>query len=248
MVGLGAFELVLSFLTRLVPVEDLMGSRPAPLDLDALAGTSGAVSLISPEGLVGAGLVHPVWVGLVVTVVASLAAGVMAADVEAGTAELVLSRAVSRTRLLLERVGALVVAVLGVTVAGGVGVLAGWALSPALREAVSLSGVVAATGAGAALALGLAGPAVVVSAAASRKAAVVSTSASVAVLGYVLNVVAGLWSPARWMARLTPFRYYRPADALVGVQVVGDALLLLGVFVLGVAVAGVLLHRRDAVL
>jgi ABC-2 type transport system permease protein len=96
--GMVAFEALIIVITRTIPPEEMFAGsiRQPPSAFRAFSGSSGAVSLASYPGLLGAGLVHPFWIAMQLTVVGSFAAAAVAADVEAGTIELLMVRPVSR--------------------------------------------------------------------------------------------------------------------------------------------------------
>jgi ABC-2 type transport system permease protein len=163
--GMVAFETLIIVITRTIPPQDMFAGsiRQPPSAFRAFSGSSGVVSLASYPGLVGAGLVHPFWIAMQLTVVGSFGAAAVAADVEAGTIELLMVRPISRARLLAERTAALVTGSVLVTVAAIAAVAVGVAATPRLHEAVSLAGVAAAGMLGLGLALCIAGPVLAVS-------------------------------------------------------------------------------------
>ncbi|HWB73201.1 MAG TPA: ABC transporter permease subunit, partial [Egibacteraceae bacterium] len=245
--GLALFELLIVLITRAVPAAAMLASAPDVADaFDAFSGSSGGVPLASLPGLLGAGLNHPLWVALHLTAVCSLAAAAVASDVEAGTVELVMSRPVSRRRLLGERCLALTAATAGLHVAAAAGLIAGLGLAPAARAEVGLAGVAAASVSGLGLTVAVAGLTLAVSAVARRKSHVIGAGVAVAVVGYALNFFARAWEPARFLRWASPFHYYRPADALVaGTVSWADLAVLLGVGAAGYLAAAALLARRD---
>jgi len=247
-VGMVAFETLIIVIARTIPPADMFAGsiRQPPSALRAFSGSGGAVSLASYPGLVGAGLVHPFWIAMQLTVVGSFAAAAVAADVEAGTIELLMVRPISRARLLAERTAALVTGSVLVTAAATAAVAVGVAATPRLHQAVPLRGVAAAGVLGLGLALCIAGPVLAVSAAGRHRGQVVGATIMLGAVGFAINFIAQAWSTVAFFRFLSPFHYYTPADALVsGTVSVGSLAVLLAVFVAGVAVAGWLLARRD---
>jgi len=246
--GMVAFETLIIVIARTIPSADMFAGpiREPPSAFRAFSGSGGEVSLASYPGLLGAGLVHPFWIAMQLTVVGSFAAAAVAADVEAGTIELLMVRPVSRARLLAERTAALVTGSVLVTAAATAAVAVGVAATPRLREAVPLGGVAAAGVLGLGLGLCIAGPALAVSAAGRHRSQVVGATIVLGAVGFAINFVAQAWSTVSSLRYLSPFHYYTPADALVGGAVpLGSLAVLLAVFVAGVAAAGWLLARRD---
>jgi ABC-2 type transport system permease protein len=226
--GMVAFESLIIVIARTIPPEEMFAGslRQPPSAFRAFSGSGGAVSLASYPGLVGAGLVHPFWIAMQLTVVGSFGAAAVAADVEAGTIELLMVRPVSRARLLAERTAALA--------------------TPRLHETVSFAGVAAAGVLGLGLALCIAGPVLAVSAASRHRSQVVGATIVFGAVGFAINFIAQAWPTVSFLRYLSPFHYYTPADALVSGSVPLSSLaVLLAVFVVGVAAAGWLLARRD---
>jgi ABC-2 type transport system permease protein len=246
--GMVAFEALIIVIVRTIPPEEMFAGsiRQPPSAFRAFSGSSGAVSLASYPGLLGAGLVHPFWIAMQLTVVGSFGAAAVAADVEAGTIELLMVRPISRARLLAERTAALVTGSLLVTAAATATVAVGVAATPRLHEAVSLPGVAAAGVLGLGLALSIAGPVLAVSAAGRHRGQVVGATIVLGAGGFAINFIAQAWSTVSFLRFLSPFHYYTPADALVsGTVPLGSLAVLLAVFVVGVAVADRLLEHRD---
>lgn len=246
--GMVLFEVLMVAVVRAVPPEQLFSGagRGVPDTLRAFSGSTGDVSIASYAGLLGAALVHPFWIAMQLTAIGSLAAAAVAADVEAGTVELLMVRPVSRTRLLAERAGAVVAASVLLNAAATLTLTAGVALSPAVHRAVPLDGVLAAGLQGCAFTLCLTGPAVAVSAAARRRAPVIGATIALGAVGFAANFVAMAWHPAAPLRYLSPFHYYTPGDALAhGTLGWGQSAVLAAVGVAGVCAALPLLRRRD---
>lgn len=110
--GMVVFETLIVVIANTIPPTQLFGGqgRTPPGAFKAFSGSTGDVSIASYPGLLGAGLVHPFWIAMQLTVIGSLAAAAVAADVESGTIELLMVRPVSRARLLAERTAALAIA------------------------------------------------------------------------------------------------------------------------------------------
>jgi ABC-2 type transport system permease protein len=98
-IGMVAFEALIIVITRTIPPEEMFAGsiRQPPSAFRAFSGSGGAVSLASYPGLLGAGLVHPFWIAMQLTVVGSFGAAAVAADVEAGTIELLMVRPIGAT-------------------------------------------------------------------------------------------------------------------------------------------------------
>ncbi|MEV0189615.1 ABC transporter permease subunit [Kitasatospora purpeofusca] len=246
-VGMVVFEALIVVIAGTVPPTSLFGGGRTPPDaLKAFSGSTGDVSIASYAGLLGAGLVHPFWIALQLTAVGSLGAAAVAADVESGTVELLMTRPVTRRRLLAERAAALAAVSLLLNAAASATVALGVALSPDLRAAVPLGGVFAAGLLGCGFTLCLTGPVLAVSAASRRRAQVVGATVVLGATGFALNFVALAWEPAAPLRYLSPFHYYTPGDALARAAVPWASLAVLSAVGLsGLVAAFVLLERRD---
>ncbi|AUY52683.1 ABC transporter permease subunit [Streptomyces sp. CB01881] len=245
--GMVVFEALIVVITSTVPPADLFGGGRTPPDaFKAFSGSNGDVSIASYPGLLGAGLTHPFWIALQLTAIGSLGAAAVAADVESGTIELLMTRPLSRRRLLAERTAALAAASVLLNAAATVTVAVGVALSPDLRAAVPVGGVFAAGLLGCAFALCLTGPVLAVSAVSRRRAHVVGATVALGAVGFALNFVALAWSPAAPLRYLSPFHYYTPGDALAHGSVPWTSVAVLSaVGLAGLAAAFRLLERRD---
>lgn len=248
LLGMVVFEALIVVITTTIAPGDLFGgSRGNPPNaFRAFSGSGGDVSIASYPGLLGAGLTHPFWIALQLTAIGSLAAAAVAADVESGTVELLMTRPLSRRRLLAERTAALAAVSVALNAAATLTVAVGVAASPALRDEVSLAGVFAAGLLGCAFTLCVTGPALAVSAVGRRRAQVVGATVVLGAVGFALNFVALAWSPAAPLRYLSPFHYYTPGDALAhGTVPWSSVAVLAGVGLVGLLAAFRLLERRD---
>ncbi|MFF0431478.1 ABC transporter permease subunit [Streptomyces sp. NPDC004327] len=247
LVGMVVFETLIIVVTHTIPPGQLLsGGRQPPSAYRAFSGSSGDVSIASYPGLLGAGLTHPFWIALQLTVIGSLAAAAVAADVESGTIELVMVRPVTRTRLLAERTAALLLASAALTAAATLTVAAGVALSPKIHADVGLGGVFAAGLLGYAFTLSVTGPALAVSAAGRRRAQVLGAVVAIGAVGFAVNFIALAWHPAAPLRFLSPFHYYTPGDALAQGAVLWPRLAVLaGAGAAGLILAHATLRRRD---
>ncbi|WP_175439140.1 ABC transporter permease subunit [Streptomyces vilmorinianum] len=248
LIGMVVFEALIVVVTNTIPPGQLFsgGGRNPPSAYRAFSGSSGDVSIASYAGLLGAGLTHPFWIALQLTVIGSLAAAAVAADVESGRIELVMVRPVTRARLLAERTAALLIASAALTAAATLTVAAGVALSPEIHREVGLGGVFAAGLMGYGFVLCLIGPALAVSAAGRRRAQVLGAVVTIGAVGFAVNFIALAWSPAASLRYVSPFHYYTPGDALAQGAVLWPRLaVLVGVGAAGLVLAHLLLRRRD---
>jgi ABC-2 type transport system permease protein len=246
MLGIAMFEVLIVVITAAVPADELLSAKPAPDAFEAFSGSSGGVSLASTAGLLGAGLIHPIWVAIQLSAVASFGAAAVAADIEERTIELLAVRPISRLRLLGERLAAAVIASASLSVACIVPIWAGVQFSGRLHDAVATVGYACAFLSGFVLMLAFTGFAIALSCNSRRRSSVLSGVAGFAAIMYAINFAAEAWHPARDLRWTSLFYYYRPADALVsGVIPWRNIGVLLVVFAVGVIVGALRLQRRD---
>jgi ABC-2 type transport system permease protein len=90
------------------------------------------------------------------------------------------------------------------------------------------------------------GIAMAIGAVSRRRSVAVGITGVLALGTYLLDYVARLWQPAEKIAWLSPFRYYKPFDLMIGLPLPLKNLAVLGaVSVAGFIAAYVLYARRD---
>jgi ABC-2 type transport system permease protein len=245
--GLVAFESMIVVVATLMSPADLLAQKGADTgSFDAFAGSSGDVELASIAGLLGAGLLHPFWIALQLSAVGSLGAALMAADIEDGTIELIAVRPISRARILGERLGAMVAAVIVLGFIAVTPYAVAVLTSGTISDALGVKGIIAAGIAGIALVLAFTGIATFASCVLRRRSAVFATVGGIAAISYALNFIAETWNDIEATRLISLFHYYQPADALVFNRYdAANLTVLLGTFAITTIAAFVVLQRRD---
>jgi ABC-2 type transport system permease protein len=182
--------------------------------------------------------------GALLVIMAAVVAGAraIAGDEEAGMLELLLAHPVSRTRLVLERFGALAatVAWLGLVV---------WAATIAAAGAADMgiaSSRITVTVLGLALlALGFGTVALAAGAITGRRGLVLGVTAALAVAAYLANAVAPQVQALGGVQKLSPFYYYLGGDPLRTGLDLGHLAVLATIPLALLAVAVWSLSRRD---
>jgi beta-exotoxin I transport system permease protein len=180
---------------------------------------------------------------LVIAAVAiTAAAGSTAGEEESGILALVLAHPLGRSRLVVEKAGAVVADVLIIAIGTWLGLLAG----------VALAGGGIGVGNQAALAVHLAffgfasgAVALALAAATGRRAIAAGGAGAFAVLGFLINGFAPLVNGVTWLKYVSPFYYYAGDDPLGNGVDVFDLLVLGGAAAALTAVAVVGFRRRD---
>jgi ABC-2 type transport system permease protein len=240
-IGIGAVSLLYTSLYPQVATPDyakLIESYP-----EALRHAFNLTDVVSPAGYLNStvfGLLGPVLLVIFMVVYGSKT---IAGDEEAGTLDLVLAHPVSRTRLLLHRLAALVVAAL--LVCAAVLVLELAVSGPANLGAVGPGRLAAATVHLALVGVCFGALTLAVGAATGRRAVAVGTGAALAVLAYFGNNLAPQVSGLHWVQRLSPFYYGNGHLPLVHGLNLGDCGILLAIAAVVSALGLAAFTRRD---
>jgi ABC-2 type transport system permease protein len=196
----------------------------------------------SPHGYLGStvyGLLGPV---LVIIMAISFGARAIAGNEEAGHLELLIAQPVTRTRVVLQRAAALVIATL-------VGGLAVFLSILAIRGPIDLDlaiGNIAITSLNLALLGALFGTlALLVSGFIGRRGLVIGVSAVAAVAAYLANGLAPQVEGLAWLQRLSPFYWFSGTATLRDGIDFANTLLLAGVALVFVGIASIAFNRRD---
>jgi ABC-2 type transport system permease protein len=185
--------------------------------ISAFAGSSNA-DIATPRNYLAFGFDHPMFLLLTMAVAVGIGAASVAGDVESGRAELLYTRPVARTRILASRVALWLGVQVAVLLLAGAGALVGSLFSSDLRQ-VGVLPMTRALVAYLPLTAVVAGASFAASARVRTRAAAVAVGVGAAAVGYLVNFVALVWSPARSLRWVSPFGYYEPVHALdVGIE------------------------------
>jgi len=207
--------------------------------LDAL----GFTDITSPAGYLGAttyGLLGPI---LVLIFAAMLGTRAVAGDEESGRLDVLLAHPVERWQVVLQRAGAMVVAIVLPIVVLFLALLV--AAGPADFTAIGANNLAAAS-----VQLGLLGLffgtlGLAVGAVTGSRGLAFGAVALVGVLGYIANTLGPSIDAISWSRSFSPFFYYSGGRPLANGWQPDDALVLLACSIVLVAVAVIGLRRRD---
>ena len=226
----GAFDQIMAFVPAFV--RDLFGS--------ALAG------MMSFSGIMALGYYHVAVVAVLVGLTIAVATE-PAAEIEAGVADLFLSRAVPRGTIVIRTALMILVAPGLVVAAMAAGTFLGlwWATPPgASIPGPSLVGRIACSLWSLLVACG--GLALVAGAASRRRSVAGATAGGIAAAAMLVDYLSKVWAPLLVPARLSPFHYYNPLDLVVGRPVPSsDVWVLLAAGAAGASLAWVIFVHRD---
>ncbi len=242
--GPALFEIVLVNAAALVEsgagFRALLGQLPAVFQ-ETLSSYIGVLSFSS---MVALGFQHPVTLAAgtaAVVVLATLPAG----ERDTGMLDLILSRPVSRRVYLAAVLAAVVVAALLPPAA----LLAGSAIGLVLVDVpgeLPASQYLVATAELAVLLLAASGWTLLLACTSRRRGRAIAQSAGFALTAYILEFVAEVRQGLGWIRWASPFHYFKPIPAAVLSQWSWrDPAVLLGIFVVTVALAAWSFQRRD---
>ena len=243
-VGVGAFfYLVLlasSSFTKEAP--NLPFFQSPPKAMTAFLG--GSADFFHADGWLSAGMTHPVILSLLTSSALLVAAGSVAAEVERGTIDLVLSRPVGRVPFLLAKALASILAVTAAEAGGLAGVLIARQTIGGVRE-LSIGSILRAFTGSWLLFVGVAMIGILVSARSSLRGRAIGITVGIVVAWFFMNFIALLIDGISGLRFASPFHYFRPIDLLAGKTFEGDLLILGAVPVVALLWAAIGFTRRD---
>lgn len=242
---LAGFELVVCAVVGNVDVGGLLSDlAPAlPPFFQALLSQQALVR-VNATGLIAFGWNHPIVHALGGAVAVVLGSRAIAGEIERGTIELVLAQPVSRLRYFTAHVVFGAIALTAIAAAGLAGTVAGqraFALPQIGFQALASLG-----GSFVALQASIFGLTLLLSAFGREGGRVAAAGFCVALVSFLLQVVATLWSDAAFLLPWSLHGYYVPRAVLTsGTVSIEDAGILLAVAVVGVAGAAWRFLHRD---
>jgi beta-exotoxin I transport system permease protein len=204
----------------------------------------GSADFLHAAGWLSTGMTHPVTLALMTSSALLVAAGSVAAEVERGTIDLVLTRPVGRLPYLLAKALASIVAVTVVEAGGLLGVLFA-------RQTISGVGELSAGAALRAFAgswllfVGVAMLGLLVSARSSLRGRAIGITVGIVVAWFFMNFIALLIDSISGLRYASPFHYFQPADLLAGKASGRDPLVLAAVAAIALVAAAASFARRD---
>ena len=213
-----------------------------PEALKAFVAFGGQFDFTSAAGYLGSELFSFMMPALFLVASVGNGAGSIAGEEERGTLDLLLSAPLSRTRIALEKVGAMCAELAGL---GLVLWLALWIGARIFSMEISGAHLAAATAALVVLALAYGAIAFLLAAATGRRTLAIGGTVALAVAAYLVNGLASLVDALEPLQKVTPFYHYAAADPLRHGLDPWHTAFLLGVGVLAAAAGVLLFDRRD---
>jgi ABC-2 type transport system permease protein len=175
----------------------------------------GSANFFTPAGWLSASMNHPVTLALLTASVVSVGAGAVAAEIERGTIDLVLARPVPRTRFLVAKAMAALLALTAVEAGGFLGVLVARATISRMRQLGILALLRAFAGSWLLFAaFGMV--AILASARTSLRGRAVGAAVGVVVGAFFLNFIALLIDGISALRFLSPFHYVDTGKLMAG--------------------------------
>jgi ABC-2 type transport system permease protein len=213
-----------------------------PEALKAFIAFGGELDFTSAAGYVGSELFSFMIPALFLVASVGNGAGSIAGEEERGTLDLLLSAPLSRTRVAVEKLGAMCTEVAGL---GLVLWFALWVGARAFGMDLSAGDLGAAVVVLVVLAASYGSIAFMLAAATGRKALAIGVTVALAVAAYLVNTLAPLADALEPFQKISPFYHYAAADPLRQGLDLWHTLFLLGVGAATAAVGVVLFARRD---
>lgn len=243
--GIAVYILVI---TAFFPnVRDNAASYEALLDAypDALKEIFGLQDMSTLAGFVGSEVLSLVWPIIMAVFVITAATGLVAGEVERGTANLWLSVPVPRRYLLLGKLIGLVIGVIVVVAATAASLYLGSLLVDAL---LPLSSILALTASLLAFALAICGVTTLLSAGMSERGKAGGLAALLILMAYLAWIASSLSTNWHWLRFFSVFSAFNPQAALSEGSVnMGHLLILLTIALFAWVAATIVFERRDVI-
>lgn len=208
----------------------------------ARAFISDTQGILTPVGYLSSQIYYLVLPMILSILAIGLGSSLIAGEEQAGTIELLLSRPLSRSRLLA---GKAVAGVVIVTAAALASLVTALVIVPLVKLPVGTPELIMTTLACLLLALAYGAIALLVTMYSSSRGASIGVAAAVAVGGYIISSLATVATWLKWPARFTPFHYYHPADMLNGRYSGTDLGILMAIIVVCGVVSVLVFRKRD---
>jgi beta-exotoxin I transport system permease protein len=213
-----------------------------PQALKSFLSFGGGIDYTSGAGYLGSELFSFMIPLLFLVAAIGTGARAIAGEEEKGTLDLLLANPVSRRRVVLEKLGALVLELLVLGFVLWVGLLIG---SHAATMKVSAAHLAAGSAAAVLLGVAFGTIALLIGAASGKRGLAAGLSAALAVAAYVVNSLAPLVSGLEPVQKLTPIYHYAVSDPLRHGLEAQHVAVLAGIAVLAAVFAVAAFDRRD---
>jgi len=196
-------------------------------------------------GYLSRGYDHPVYFILSISAMVGFAGRAIAGEIDSGTLALVLARPISRLKIYVSRLIALVVLSVGFGIAGPVATWLGLQVAQPVGE-VEIDQLAAMAALGMLFVWSIGALALMVSAASSSMGRVVGWATGYLVIAYFVDVFAELWSILEPLRPLSLFDYFDTSTTMVDGRVPTESVVVLGgVGLVAVVVGWLVFRQRD---
>ena len=214
-----------------------------PRAMRALFG--GSVDFVHPEGWLVAAMSHPITLALF-TAAALSAAGGIAAEVERGTIDFVLTRPIRRSSYLLAVAAASLILLTATELAGFLTTLLA-RQTVSVVDQLSVSGVLRVFVGSWTIFAAISTVAVLISANVSLRSRAIALSVGFVVLSFLINVAVLMLDDLYGLRRLSLFHYFEPADLIKSSSAMSQLIGPAAVAIVALVAAVVTFSRRDIV-
>ena len=239
----GAFALLAVFLISVFPAMAAEAEAIETAFPEYIGGLFGLEALDTMEGFIGSYAFPFIWVVFVGVYFGYLGGGMIAGDVRDRRMDLLLAGPVSRESVILQKIGALWVPVVGLHVAVFVVLVAGAAV---IDESLDHGLLIAAHLFSIPYLLVCAGIGLLLSVVLNRQEHAQAGALGIVFLLWLLDGLSAYNPDLEWVSELTPSHYYDPVAILVHEEIpFTEAGILLAAFVVLVLIATALFVRED---
>ena len=204
----------------------------------------GGGDVFSLAGAIALGYVHPIAIILVSIFAIGFATSAVAGERQRGTLEVLLARPLSRTRLYVTLLAAVLLFIALVLIAASIGTVVGATIVGVLPDLpierlplLWLNGML--------LWGGFATIGLAASVSFDRLSPALGVTLAIVIVSYFLDILGSLWPDAKGLQPYSPFHYLASRDILTGTVDVGGLALLAAVGAVAIGVALVIFPRRD---
>jgi ABC-2 type transport system permease protein len=193
---------------------------------------------------IGMEYLNLMWIIIILFFIAFFAARIIAAGIEDGTIELLLSRPISRTKIALSHILVFFFAIIILEAA----TLIGFWLPSLWNKAIEIdwSPILNTMLILLLFSLAIFSYSFLFSSISSNKGKVVALSAISTLVFYIINFISLYWQQIEWLRHFTLFYYYRGGDLLAGKPIIfTDILVYIGVFLVFTATGLWYFQKRD---
>lgn len=242
-IGITAFIAVnLAFYPSFKDQSEQLAEAMSQIPESAVSLFSDTGEFFSPVGYLSSQVFYLMLPMLLGILAISLGSSLIGREEKENTIELLLSRPISRTKLLLSKAAAGLIIITGV---GLIATIVTVGLAKVVKLEVASSAVFLASLACIVLALSFGAVAFLVSSFGRARIASVGIATLYALGGYIIASLIGAAEWLKWPAKLFPFDYYQPAAIMNNTYNWWNLVIIAGVSIIAIVLSWIVFNKRD---